>query len=200
MAANTIPIDRLRALIRLDQESGRLYWLVDKSQASRTGDEALTFTDSAGYRKGIIDGVCLKAHRVVYALSRGGWPSGEVDHRNGVRSDNRPGNLRDVDKSTNQRNASRRTDNKSGVAGVSWRRQSNAWMVRVRNKHIGLYDTFDAACTARLEAERQCGGFTARHGRNSAPTGPEREKSPRPRGRGDYVTGVYSGAMRQIRT
>ena len=65
--------------------------------------------------------VCGKihlAHRLVFLYETGALPVGEVDHINGVRTDNRWINLRDVSHGENCKNIARRVSNKTGVIGV----------------------------------------------------------------------------------
>ena len=49
--------------------------------------------------------VMYKAHVIVFFLHHGRWPVGIVDHKNGIRDDNRPENLRETDASGNSCNA-----------------------------------------------------------------------------------------------
>jgi len=60
------------------------------------------------------------AHRVAWFLHHGAWPMGEIDHINGNAQDNRIANLRDVTHKENTRNMKRRSDNTSGITGISY--------------------------------------------------------------------------------
>ena len=55
-----------------------------------------------GYRYGSIFGRKYYAHRLVWLLHYGHWPQFHVDHINGIRTDNRIENLRDVSRSENR--------------------------------------------------------------------------------------------------
>lgn len=118
-----------------------------------------------GYRCGTICNVWFLAHRVVWALHNGFWPD-ECDHINGVRHDNRIENLRDGDKSQNQKNAALRSDNTSGHVGVHQREDSGRWAAYIGSNgglvRLGTFDTREAAIAARLAAELSL-GFTQRH-------------------------------------
>lgn len=99
----------------------------------------------------------------------GEWPN-EIDHINHVRDDNRWINLRDGTRSDNQKNASMRTDNKSGFLGVSWSNEVNKWraqaMVNHKVKSLGYFDDkFEAIC-ARASANNKY-GYHENHGRNT---------------------------------
>jgi len=81
-----------------------------------------------------------------------------VDHRNGVRSDNRWDNLRDVTTATNMQN--RRTanfNNASGLLGVSFDKRARKpfaqIMVSGKNIFLGWFDTSALAHAAYLKAK-----------------------------------------------
>lgn len=98
----------------------------------------------------------------------GEWPSGDVDHINGDKADNRWVNLRDVPHFITARNMPLNCANTSGVNGVHWHRQrgkSNA-KIKVNGKTIslGLFAELADAATSRASAEVEY-GFTAIHGR-----------------------------------
>ena len=165
-------IEYLHKRLRYEPETGKLFWRdcdeMSKSWRTRwAGNEAFTCANSCGYRQGRIDGVSFTAHRVMWAIHYGEWPSDQIDHINGVRTDNSISNLRVVTNQENGRNKSMRSDNTSGVCGVCWHKGVGKWQARImidgRSKHLGFFITFDAAVAARAEASRRC-GFTDRHG------------------------------------
>lgn len=82
-----------------------LRWIKSPSSKVKAGNLGLTSGNGNGYFRGELRGVRLYAHRVVFFLSRGYWPAGQVDHIDGNRANNHPDNLRDVTHSTNQANA-----------------------------------------------------------------------------------------------
>lgn len=169
---NLPSIDYLHKRLRYEPETGKLFWrdceeMPKKWRTRYAGNEAFTSANGHGYRKGSIYGVMFQAHRVIWAIHYGEWPSDQIDHINGVRNDNRISNLRVVTNQENGRNSSMRSDNTSGVCGVCWHKASGKWhahiMVDGRSKHLGLFPTIAAAAAARAEASRRY-GFTDRHG------------------------------------
>lgn len=124
--------------------------------------------NAQGYIKVVIDGTYYSAHRVVWLIVHGEFPSYpdfEIDHINGNRSDNRLANLRLASKSDNQRNAGQRVNNTSGVHGVNWKARPSGgrWVARIwngpRHVYLGSFKTLEEAAIARKAAERVL-GFT----------------------------------------
>ena len=132
------------------------------------GKEAFTAVDGKGYRHGSIDYVYVRLHRALWALTYGDWPSGEVDHVNGNRLDNRVENLREVSRSANQRNQRLHKNNTSGRTGISWYKPYAKWRAVIniggRNKHLGYFDCVEAASAAWEKARAQ-NGYHANHGK-----------------------------------
>lgn len=126
------------------------------------GKPALTYLDPEGYLRGTLLYRPVKAHRVLVALRDGQWPD-EVDHENGVRSDNRSDNLRSCTSQENSRNARRSARNTSGVTGV--KRHKEKWRAEISGRHLGLFASLEDAAAARRAAEAEA-GFHINHGRH----------------------------------
>lgn len=120
-----------------------------------------------GYRCGRLMGKSFLTHRVVWKMCNDGLCPIQIDHKNGVRTDNRPDNLRAADNFINTKNAKRYKSNTSGVCGVYFKKGSGKWCAAVQsgNKRIflGYFDTIGEAIAARRAGEKDA-GFTARHG------------------------------------
>lgn len=107
-----------------------------------------------------------KVHRIIWEMKKGPIPpKTSIDHINGDPWDNRICNLRLATHSQNLRNIKIRSDNKSGVTGVSWSKGDNKWTVRIsvdgRARSLGNFDEFDDAVLARKRAEAEYyEGFT----------------------------------------
>ena len=93
-------------------------------------------------------------HRVIITPPDGLF----IDHINRDRLDDRKQNLRIVNKLQNNLNKSNRSDNTTGVMGVSWDKERNKWRAMIcfhgKSIHIGMYDNFDEAVIARKAAEK----------------------------------------------
>lgn len=134
---------------------GRLYWKVDGPRAKKSAPAGCK--DNKGYYVVRIAGSLFKAHRVIFAMHHGRWPSGDLDHRNGVRDDNRVRNLREADRSQNMWNRKPHVTNRSGHLGVC--RAGSKWRAQMHYKRCPVlkkdFDTLEAAVAARRAAERK---------------------------------------------
>lgn len=121
-----------------------------------------------GYQYIVIDATHHLAHRVAWLIQMGEFPSDDIDHENGDRSDNRFANLRAVDRATNLKNVKRRRDNNSGVTGVHWAHDKQKWAAAIhvdgKSYFLGRYESFEEACAARADANARF-GFHPNHGR-----------------------------------
>jgi uncharacterized membrane protein len=103
--------------------------------------------------------VNYRAHRICWFHTYGVWPTHDIDHINGDKSDNRISNLRDVPKSINIQNEKRaRKNNASGLMGVVFRKDRNKWTATVRvngkPKRLGSFSTPEEAHQAYLDGKR----------------------------------------------
>ena len=180
-----LSIEDLKSLIRLDEKTGHLYWLPrapDKFSETPTrsaahscanwnslfaNKRALASKDASGHCVGHIYAKPYYAHRVVFALSEGRWPSHSIDHINGGPADNRPLNLRDVLHKENLKNQKLRSSNTSGFNGVSYNNRLGKWMAHMtlngKYKHLGFFFDKSLAIAARQLADSMH-GFHKNHG------------------------------------
>lgn len=175
----------LRKLLRYDADSGTLYWnnrtpdmfedgkrraasICNQWNSKNAGNMALTSTCSGGYRIGAVNGVMVRAHRAVWAINFGYWPNMQIDHINGVRSDNRIENLREVCHQDNMRNIKAPSTNTSGHVGITFLKSEGKWKAGIsvdgKTKHLGVFQEKSAAISARKDAEAKY-GFHENHGR-----------------------------------
>ncbi|UVK39919.1 HNH endonuclease [Mesorhizobium sp. AR10] len=156
--------ERARALLIYNPETGALNWRVARPGIC-SGALAGTRT-SEGYTQIEIDYRLYKAHRVIWLIMTGKWPTHQVDHKNGMRADNRWKNLREATPLQNARNRRPGCSNSSGRVGVSFSAARSKWGAYIgldnRTVNLGHYETRDEAVAARIEAERQhFGDFAA---------------------------------------
>lgn len=114
-----------------------------------------------------IQGIKYVLHRIIWKMVTGEDPE-VIDHVNGIGTDNRWSNLRNVNKIANQRNCKSRADNKSGKTGVGWHKPSGKWTAYIRNGksqvYLGLFSEYEEAVLVREKAE-QSFEYHPNHGR-----------------------------------
>lgn len=148
--------DEINAHLQYDANGGKIYW----RKGHRAGREA-GYVGSSGYAR---LGLALRkfnAHRVAWLLMTRRWPPHQIDHINGVRTDNRWVNLRAATHQQNRGNEKMHRTNKTGFRGVpaprcgKWRAQI---VVNGRAKCLGTYDTPEKAGAAYDKAAIQLYG------------------------------------------
>lgn len=150
---------RLKEILRYDEETGLFFRKVASAQSVRVGDVAGSLKKD-GYIFISVDGRIYRAHRLAWLYIHGEWPKNELDHIDCVRSNNRISNLRDVDRITNSTNARvGRINGTSGLLGVSWDRVNKKWVAQItsggKNKKIGRFEKKEDAYSAYLSEKRR---------------------------------------------
>lgn len=147
---------RVEVLLRYNRRTGIFTWKTRRAPLAPAGGIAGR-VGASGYREISVDEKRFLASHLAILLLTGAWPTGEVDHRNGVRDDNRARNLRNTTKSGNQQNQRRaRSDNRLGLLGVYQRGARFVASIQTDKKriHLGRFDTPEAAQAAYLAAKR----------------------------------------------
>ena len=116
------------------------------------------YLNKEGYVYGRIRGENAKyvfMHRIVMDCPEGF----DVDHKHGIKTDNRKSELRIVTTAQNEMNKGKRKDSSSGCKGVTWSKRTKKWCARISyNKKrywLGTFDNFEEAVKIRQEAERE---------------------------------------------
>lgn len=159
-------VELLKSIFRYEPTTGKFFWLVDRSGGAhggfvkaRKGEEAGRVDPSNGYVRLRSGGRKWLAHRAAWMLAYGHAPVCHIDHINGIKTDNRLANLRDVDRSTNLQNrkAASAKNKSSGVLGVQARRGKFMAVISVDGKSriLGTYTTAEAAHEQYVTAKRQ---------------------------------------------
>lgn len=150
MAKPILTAQRLREILNYDPETGVF---------TKNGKEVGFLVPPKNYRRVMVDGTQYYAHRLAFLYMTGEWPH-QADHINGIKTDNRWANLRDVDNRTNMENMRRPMKNsKSGVLGVCWAKNEQKWKAQISinnvNTHVGYADTIEEAEALYLAAKRR---------------------------------------------
>lgn len=126
-------------------------WCQKKFNRKHAGGAALTTVSAAGYNTGGVLGYVFSAHRVAWAHAYGQWPSGELDHINRDRQDNRLSNLRLATKTENGHNRAPRGASK--YSGVSWYAPLEKWKAGISKDrvfyYLGYFDSEEEAARTR---------------------------------------------------
>lgn len=153
-----LTIERINEVLNYSPETGLLTWKVSPRNRTRVGDIAGTLNES-GYLFVCIDGLKIRAHRAAWGIYYGNLPDRFIDHINGIRDDNRICNLRLATKSLNSQNSFIRSDNKTGVKGVHFRKDTGKFSASIqidgKTYYLGCYSCLDDAKKARLLAEKE---------------------------------------------
>lgn len=157
-----ISLNRLKETMLYNPGSGNFTWQVHR-QAVKCGSIAGCLRPS-GYRHIKINQQYYMAHRLAWFYVYGIWPELDVDHINGVRSDNRIENLRLATKSQNS--ANRRAQNPSGLKGISFIGKLGKWQASIKindkSTYLGLFASAEEASAAYFSKAREIHGEFAR--------------------------------------
>lgn len=142
-------IERLREVLYLD-DSSVLRWRVQRGRM-RPGDLAFTAVNLQGHHVGSVDFKIMTRGRVVFALTHGRFPIGEVRRLDGISANDHPENL--VDVQTDPRGP--RRPHSVGVSEyVGIYPSGNSWVARRcvggpgTSTYIGSYATQEEAARA----------------------------------------------------
>lgn len=141
-------VDLIKSRLRYNKDTGAFTWA--ESRGKWKAGDVSSSVNSLGYCRVKVDGVSYLAHRLAWAFVYGDFPESDIDHVNGIKTDNRIENLRLATRSENQCNRGKHLNNKSGFKGVNWNQSVKKWaarcMVNGKRTHIGYFD--DAALAA----------------------------------------------------
>jgi hypothetical protein len=151
-----LTVDRARAILSYDPETGVLRYKLDRPGGPRKGDIAGCASDG-GRLILMIDGILYKAHRLAWLIHYGEWPRGEVTHLDRDLGNNRIANLRVVTRVGVTRAMSRSKRNVSGTKGVTPTPDRKKWRAHIgvggKSIYLGSYDGLHDAVRARKAAE-----------------------------------------------
>ncbi|MFW5447681.1 MAG: HNH endonuclease signature motif containing protein [Methylophagaceae bacterium] len=162
--------NELMNALHYNEVTGYFTWKVSNNNRIKIGDRAGYTSKRSGYTKIKINRKLYQAHRLAWLYIYGVSPTKEIDHIDHIRTNNSISNLREVTRQENSKNARIRSNNSSGVTGISWFKQTFRWHVQIHDlggnsKHIGYYINFEDARKARKSAEQEY-NYHENHGGN----------------------------------
>ena len=147
---------KLTELVSYDQNTGLFTRL--KRTAPRTNPGELAGNkNNKGYIRLMLNCKNYQAHRLVWFYVTGFWPKKQIDHINGVKTDNRIANLRLANGYESQQNRKLNKNNTSGHHGVSYDKNVKKWRARIKANGVrvscGFYVSPEDASMAYLSAK-----------------------------------------------
>ena len=170
MSKPIVSPETIRELLDYDPDTGVMIWRkrapelfgsekAQKTWNSRFEGKAIGARHTHGYLKACVNYEQHYVHRLAFAHYHGRWPENEIDHINGIRTDNRIGNLREVTRVENLQNQKLGSlrSRPDGLLGAHWSKDRNKWvahiMVEKKSYHLGVFDDKREAQAAYLRAK-----------------------------------------------
>jgi hypothetical protein len=164
-----VPVSLLRERLDYAPDTGELRWRPrpEKNWTAKYAGKEVGWTTDLGYRAFHLtfNGHTYEVlcHRAAWAITTGAWPLVEIDHRDGIRSNNRWVNLREATHPENAQNRGLSARNTSGLLGVHWDKKRQAWRacIRVNGRltSLGHHPTRFVAHEAYLKAKAELHPF-----------------------------------------
>jgi hypothetical protein len=147
--------ETLKQLLDYNPATGVFTWKVSRGGRVQIGSIAGCLHKN-GYLDIGIKGRNYGAHRLAWLYTHGNWPINVIDHINGIKTDNRIDNLRDVSNRENHNNhAAHRSVLKK--VGSYWHKNNKIWISKIRingkQVYLGSFKTEQEAHEAYLLAK-----------------------------------------------
>lgn len=150
--------EHLRYLLSYDPSTGVFIRRVSP-RTDRAGRPTGSINPTGGYHLIRLEGRSYMSHRLAWLYMTGEWPEEEIDHINGIRSDNRFENLRAVKARHNHSNRGLSSRNTSGHSGVAWNRANKNWRASFRQDgvrvEVGSFSDLQDAIAAYEDVVKQ---------------------------------------------
>lgn len=157
MASSILTQARLQYLFTYDGATGVFTRNVDCNN-TKAGTSAGS-PSNKGYMRIMVDNRRYLSHRLAWLYVHGEFPKDQLDHINGVKSDNRIANLR---LATNKENFQNFKD-RNGKLGTYYHKLTGKWGAQIgkdyQRWHLGLFDSQEEAHNAYKKAKQQLHEF-----------------------------------------
>lgn len=143
---------QLLSSLHYDPASGIFTWT--RREGTKTAGDVAGTIDQYGYRCISFKGHIYKAHRLAFIYMEGSIDDDvQVDHKNGIRDDNRWSNIRLATYIENCQNKRVYKTNKTGCPGASYVKSSQKYklVIKLNNTalYMGRYSTIEECIWAR---------------------------------------------------
>ena len=160
---NFITQSELKEILDYNPETGQFTW-VGLGPAGRVKNGSVAGNiNNKNYVVIEIKSKAYIAHRLAWFYVYGEWPKDQIDHINGIRTDNRIKNLREATGFENQQNTKTKKSNTSGFTGVNWSSKKNCYISRIMTRRVriflGYFDTAEEAHNAYLKSKKELHSF-----------------------------------------
>lgn len=147
---------QLKTFLEYDPLTGIFTWIKPTSRRVSIGQK-VTCQSNWGYVHIGLLGKRHKAHRLAWLYMTGEWPEDGIDHRNGIRNDNRWLNLRPASKAQNGFNSKTPVTNTTGFKGVyrSGKRFRAQLKINGSHTHLGCFGSPEEAYSIYCAAVEQ---------------------------------------------
>lgn len=136
--------EQVKKLFTYNPKTGYLIWLEDRGPNKVKGNPAGSKSLTRRYITLRIDGKSQQVHRLIFLYHHGFLPK-FVDHIDNNQKNNKIENLRGCTHSQNICNSRIRSNNTSGIKGVSWDKGRKKWIGHLsllgRSYYIGRFKT-----------------------------------------------------------
>lgn len=171
MKASHLTLERLKELLYYNPETGIFTRLVSASVGTYAGDIAGNL-NADGYVQLCIDYKIYRAHRLAWFYMTGEWPTKQVDHKDGIRSNNVFSNLRSASNAENCQNQRKpHKDSSSGFLGVSKKGYKWRSAITINGKQVvlGYFKTPELASEAYVAAKKNLHPFATSTSHSTLP-------------------------------
>lgn len=155
--------NHLKEALEYNPDTGIFIWKINPSMGTKSGSIAGSVNDE-GYIKIAYKRKIYSAHRLAWLYMYGSMPEDKIDHRNGIKSDNRIINLRSATHMQNLCNQRKpMSNNTTGYLGVSYSKKNRKFVAQIRIngrlKYLGSFSKAIEAHEAYLKVKRQVHDF-----------------------------------------
>lgn len=148
-------VDDLKKIVSFDAEIGVFTWVDQRGKKSKKAG----FNRKDGYMVLTINYQPFLGHRLAWLYVYGTEPKYTVDHINGIPSDNRIANLRDVPHEVNMQNRTRPQKNSRYLLIGVGSNTPNRYWAKVKHRgvvhHLGSFDSQEEAHAQYVIAKRR---------------------------------------------